>query len=117
MTRHLAKLALIALCGLAPLAGVGIANADPDPYHPDWSIGWCPGGGTIRMGATALPNIGGLSGHCDGIAYPDGSFWHQVPQSPSGFSSFGVDVEMFCRVGLGQFITTPAPAGGCGGEA
>jgi hypothetical protein len=50
MTRNVAKLALIALCGLAPLAGVGIANADPatscglhDPLLCDpTQVRYCP---------------------------------------------------------------------------
>jgi hypothetical protein len=52
--RHAAKLALIALCGLAPLVGVGVAGADPGSNcsfhdqrlcHPD-QVTYCPDTGT-----------------------------------------------------------------------
>jgi hypothetical protein len=36
MTRYVAKLALVALCALPPLAGVGTASADP--FNPPCTI-------------------------------------------------------------------------------
>lgn len=93
------------------------ASADPaDPHQPNWSIGWCPGGGSISMNANALPNIGGMYGHCDGVPYPDGSYLHQVPQN-NGLSGFGVTVQTFCRVNPGSFWSPPAGPGGCDGAA
>jgi hypothetical protein len=95
------------------------ADADPgsDPHVPNWSTGWCPGGGPgIRLGVTALPTNGsaGVWGFCDGEPYDDGTYLHQVPQN-LGFTGFGAQVETFCRVGQGSVWSPPAPPGGCDG--
>lgn len=107
------------LAGVLALAVALSARAEadtPDIHYPNWTAGWCPGGGTISAGVTSLPSINGFQGYCDGAPFDDGSFWHQVPQSQP-FSSFGTYFQTFCRVGKGSLFTSAAPPGSCGGEA
>jgi hypothetical protein len=54
---------------------VAEANAQADPHTPNGAALHCPGG----MGNVALIP------YCDGLRYPDGSFWHQTAASPFGF--------------------------------
>lgn len=65
MTRHAAKRALIALSALAPLAGIGVVNADPgsecgysdsrlcDPSR----VYYCPSTGTFGSWLAACPDL------------------------------------------------------------
>jgi hypothetical protein len=43
-------------------------DTPPDPHIPNPMIGWYPGG------------AGGIFGYgfCDGVPYPDGSYWHII---------------------------------------
>lgn len=72
-----------------------------DPHHPNVSQGFCPGGGAQLLNG---------KGWCDGVDYPDGSFWHQVPLPY--FGVFRVTTGCYFHGGL---MLQPAP-GGCGGE-
>lgn len=63
-----------------------------DPHYPNPYIGFCPGGGA-----------GGV-GYCDGIRYPDGTYWHFVSFIWSRYE---------CVRDNGTAIPEPAPAG-CG---
>jgi hypothetical protein len=51
----------------AGLTFAPVAHAGPDPHMPDPFNGYCPGGG----GGNAF------EGYCDGLHYPDGSYWAQ----------------------------------------
>lgn len=103
--------ALSVLIGL--LAGSFIicatAHAAPaDPHIPNPQTGYCPGGGAGSMV---------IAGYCDGVPYPDGSFWHYVQY---GYPLIGkpeglLGVPMQCVVNSGGPIPAPAPKGGCGG--
>jgi hypothetical protein len=62
--KHVMTIALIATAILAAPA----AHADPDPHKPDFGANYCPGG------TPPDPSSTGLS--CDGVPYPDGSYWH-----------------------------------------
>nr|WP_246541046.1 hypothetical protein [Mycobacterium spongiae] len=70
---------------------------------PNSSQGWCPGGG--NGGFTGL-------GYCDGIRYPDGSYWHQV-RFEVPFA--GSQLTLTCVVDNGSILPPLAPPGGCGG--
>lgn len=95
-----------AVIALACAAG---AAADPnvppgtDPHVPNTTSGFCPGGG-----------FGGVVGwgYCDGVPYPDGSYWHQV-RIPAPF--VGTTINLQCVVNDGSAIPPAAPPGGCGG--
>jgi hypothetical protein len=106
--KHVMTMALIATAMLAAPAG----HADPDPHKPDLGANYCPGG------VTADP--GSLGPSCDGVPYPDGSYWHATQRGTS--SSF---VVVQCLVpapppgpfsGLLPRVTgpLPAPPGSCG---
>lgn len=88
----------------APTAG---ADPEPDPHMPNPQANYCPGGG---MGSMIY------AGYCDGVPYPDGSYWHYIQYGmplvghPAGLLSPG----MQCVI-LGGPIPAPAPLGGCGG--
>jgi hypothetical protein len=64
-----------------------------DPHYPNPFIGFCPGGG-----------VGGL-GWCDGVRYPDGSFWHSTRWLWASYT---------CVVDNGTPLPAPAPPDGCG---
>ena len=69
------KLILATVAGLA-LALAPVAHADGlDPHMPDGSKLWCQGGLGNNM---MIP-------YCDGLHYPDGSYWHQTAASPFGW--------------------------------
>jgi hypothetical protein len=97
-------IAAVAVC----LAFAGLAHADPDPHIPDPQNNYCPGGGAGSMIYV---------GYCDGVPYPDGSYWHYIQYGiplvnhPAGLLSPG----MQCVVNNGSPFPAPAPPGGCGG--
>ncbi|MDZ7883595.1 MAG: hypothetical protein U5N53_12070 [Mycobacterium sp.] len=97
-----AAMAAVALA-LSPPAG-----AEPDPHVPDPQSNYCPGGG---MGSMIY------MGYCDGVPYPDGTFWHYIQYGlpmvghPAGLLSPG----MQCVINNGGPVPAPAPPGGCGG--
>lgn len=107
----------VAIRVFLPIAGalaaaalsVGVAYADPDPHIPNPQIGYCPGGGHS-----------GYLGYCDGIKYPDGSYWHYIQYEVVGDPAShdepeGLSIpEMRCVVENG-LVPDPAPPGGCGG--
>jgi hypothetical protein len=84
------------------------AHGDPDSHMPDPQNNYCPGGGAGSMI---------YMGWCDGVPYPDGSYWHHIQYGiplvghPTGLLSPG----MQCVVNNGSPIPAPAPPGGCGG--
>ena len=84
-----------------------MAHADPDPHTPNMRAGYCPGGGMGSQISLA---------YCDGVPYPDGSYWHAIQYGapmighPYGIVSPGLQ----CVVGGGA-IPQPAHPGGCGG--
>lgn len=94
---------VIAVLFAGALAAGAPAYADPpppwdDPHIPDRSHGSCPGG------------TGGFGvGWCDGIPYPDGTYWHQITWSGQYSGSGGGK-----PVCMGP-DHNPAPPGGCGG--
>lgn len=85
------------------------ANAEPapppgqDPHMPNSAMGYCPGGG-----------FGGITGwgYCDGIRYPDGSYWHQV-RVPAPF--VGTTLTLSCVIDDGSPVPPLAAPGSCGG--
>lgn len=97
------RLILVGLGGVlaaAALAPAPHADAFLDPHVPVPIIGYCPGGG----------NGGGL-GYCDGRAYPDGSYWHQLRL----WAPFvGVQWNVSCVVPADPIPALAAP-GQCGG--
>lgn len=95
---------LLAIGVSAAVFSAAPAYADPshDPYHPNYDGNWCPGGGTGAAGAR---------GYCDGVDYPDGSFWHAA--GFTGPEHFEETVRCKLHSGL---ILQDAPPGGCGNE-
>jgi hypothetical protein len=75
--RLLAAIAITSWSALFPLGNIAPVHADDglDPHIPNGGALWCQGG----MGNVALIP------YCDGLHYPDGSFWHQTASSPFGF--------------------------------
>ena len=105
--KRLALLAgVAAAAAMLAVAQTGAAHADPPPpwaddHYPDINHGSCAGG---HGGAFGF-------GWCDGIHYPDGSYWHQV-------TGAGMDaLKPHCVIDTGDLQPPPAPAGGCGGNA
>lgn len=95
-----AALAILTATAAAP----SLAQAEPDRHIPDLSAGYCPGG---KGGRYHSP-----TGHgwCDGIHYPDGSFWRMIQLNYPGPPS------MQCVINpAGGPAPPPAPPGGCGG--
>jgi hypothetical protein len=111
--KHVMTMALIATAMLAAPAG----HADPDPHKPDLGANYCPGGATVD------PSSPGPS--CDGVPYPDGSYWHATQRGTSGNTSFVVVQCVVPAPAPGPFSglvpqpagPLPAPPGGCGGAA
>jgi hypothetical protein len=67
---------LASATALLALAFAPDARADEiDPHIPSGGALWCQGG----MGNVALIP------YCNGLPYPDGSYWHQTASSPFGF--------------------------------
>lgn len=101
ITRKLSTRVLAAVAGLlaAPMVVTAEARAipiGPDPYTPIPMMGWCPGGGFAT----------GFGAYCDGMRFPDGSYWHQ-----SRILGFW---RMQCAVDNGTAIPDDAPVTGCG---
>lgn len=99
---------LLCAVGLAILVAGGAvpapAAAEPDQHIPDLSAGYCPGGKMGRMGSPTG------HGYCDGMPYPDGSFWHMIQNNYAGPQT------MQCVINpSGGAVPQPAPPGGCGG--
>lgn len=109
MTSSNARLLATAGTAAALLFGGGaIATADPEPpppgqdtHMPNSMMGYCPGGGFGGIG----------TGWCDGVKYPDGSYWHQV-RIPAPF--VGSTLNLDCVVDDGSPIPPSAPPNGCG---
>lgn len=91
------------------LAGSAHADPAPDPHMPNMAAGYCPGGG---MGSQVY------LAYCDGVPYPDGSYWHAIQYGlpvighPYGIVSPGL--QCVINPGGGP-APQPAPPGGCGG--
>ncbi len=90
----------------------GPACAGPDPHMPDPLNGYCPGGGAGNV----------FEGYCDGIKYPDGSYWHRLNYGATSFPWLMPGDTKPTQLGLscvidpdGGPIPQPAPPGGCGG--
>jgi hypothetical protein len=89
------------------VAAPAYADPAPDPHMPNMQAGFCPGGGMGSQISMA---------YCDGVPYPDGSFWHTIQYGapmighPYGLLSPGLQ----CVVGGGP-VPQPAPPGGCAG--
>ncbi|OBJ60346.1 hypothetical protein [Mycobacterium sp. 1423905.2] len=85
------------------------AQADPDPHIPDPISTYCPGG-------KDQPFFGNAT--CDGIKYPDGSFWRvtlwQAGQSPF-YMPTDITLNRQCVIDNGSPDPVPAPPGGCDG--
>ena len=71
--KHVMTMALIATAMLAAPAG----HADPDPHKPDVGANYCPGGAGVGGQRPREP-------YCDGVPYPDGSYWHAIKRGASG---------------------------------
>lgn len=99
--------AVIAVLSMG-LAVPAVADPYHDPYHPDYVRGWCPGGGTNQGVGVSYSN---LTGWCNGVQYPDGTFWHQTAYT--AFGRFRIDTACKTRNGI---LLSDAPSGGCGGE-
>ena len=116
MKFRLARLGAATLgCAVALMFSTAVASADPpdpnnpgtpasadspDPHKPDITKGYCPGG---RWGWGSL-------GVCDGVKYPDGSFWHQWMRTWATGPQFYYDC-----VGGDEPLPGPPPPGGCDG--
>lgn len=107
ITRTLAVAAAVALLSAAPThADPYGSNGGMDPHMPNTWQGYCPGGG---FGGP----MGYGTGYCDGIHYPDGSYWHQIR---GGIPFVGPSISLSCVVDPdGGPFPAPAPHGGCGG--
>lgn len=100
--------AVVAVAAAATsIAFAAPVHAEPDPHIPDMSKGYCPGDGQ---------GIPIWLGYCDGVPYPDGSYWHIIQYGvpmighPNGLLSPGM--QCVVHDGMG---TAPAPPGGCNG--
>jgi hypothetical protein len=100
-----AALATSTMLAVAPSA----AHADPDPHVPNMQAGYCAGGGMGSQISLA---------YCDGVPYPDGSYWHTIQYGapmighPYGLLSPGMQCVVHPDGGP---VPQPAPPGGCGG--
>jgi hypothetical protein len=111
--KHVMTLALIAAATLAAPAG----HADPDPHKPDVGANYCPGGAGV---GDPSPEH-----YCDGVPYPDGSYWHATQHVTSASNSFVVVQCVVPAPAPGPFSgllpqpqftgPIPAPPGGCSG--
>jgi hypothetical protein len=80
------------------------AGADPpppDPHMPDYRTRYCPGGSGVGLAQLLW---------CDGVPYPDGSYWHQLH---SFDRDFAFPTHLFCVTGAQGVRPPPAPPGGC----
>lgn len=105
--RRIATAAAALAVGLAASAAP-VAYA-ADDHMPNPQANYCPGGGA----GTML-----YLGYCDGVPFPDGSYWHYIQYGVPMVNHPGglVGPGMQCVVPNG-LIPAPAPPGGCGGAA
>lgn len=104
------SLPVVAMAILAAAAAVPpFARAEPDRHVPDLSAGYCPGGkGGVYGSGTGHSPTG--HGFCDGMHYPDGSYWHMIQLNYPGPQT------MQCVINPGGGpVPQPAPKGGCNG--
>ena len=103
--KHVMTMALIATAMLAAPAG----HADPDPHKPDIGANYCPGGGTVDA-LSAEPS-------CDGVPYPDGSYWRATKRGASAVLVQCVVPApapgIFAGLVPQPVGPIPAPPGGC----
>jgi hypothetical protein len=106
----------VALIATAMLTAPG-GHADPDPHQPDAGANYCPGGTGVdgQPGQPAEP-------FCDGVPFPDGTYWHAVKRGQSNMNFVIVQCVM-PHPPPGPFSglmpalppgPLPAPADGCG---
>ena len=96
------------------LAPVTHADPDPDPgpdpHIPNMAVNYCPNGGAKWLF---------VSTYCDGMPYPDGSYWHIVKSQGSCAMDYCEGPRtspMKCVVDPdGGPVPQPAPPGGCEG--
>lgn len=102
-------IAIVVAVVFAPLAH---ADPAPDPHMPNPLTGYCPGGGMGNL----------FEGYCDGVKYPDGSYWHRIQYGDATLPWFNQTGGQPTQLGLSCVvdpdnspIPQPAPPGGCGG--
>ncbi|SOJ54973.1 hypothetical protein MSIMFB_02464 [Mycobacterium simulans] len=110
--RHVSSL-LVVLLFSALIPAVAHADPDPDPHMPDPNTNFCPGGGSGNA-----PLLG--AGRCDGIKYPDGSYWHtdvmqMGPYPMPYYMHDDITTGLHCVIDDGSPDPAPAPPGGCDG--
>jgi hypothetical protein len=113
MEMTMSRIATIAAIVASTIAFAAPAHAGSDPHMPDPFNGNCPGGG----GGNAF------EGYCDGLHYPDGSYWHKINYgAATAFPWFMPGQTKPMQLGLSCVIDPdngpipqPAPPGGCGG--
>jgi hypothetical protein len=76
-----------------------VASVPGDPYIPDVSTGRCEGGKGLAESIV----------YCDGLKFPDGSYWREIVDVASNKS------KVVCLVDHGDPLPWAAPPGGCGG--
>jgi hypothetical protein len=106
------RLLIAAVVAASTVAFAGPAYAGPDPHMPDPLDGNCPRGGAGNV----------LEGYCDGLHYPDGSYWHKISYGATSFPFLMPGQTQPLQLGLscvidpdGGPVPQPAPPGGCGG--
>lgn len=93
----------VALMTTMLVAPTALADPGSDPHTPNLTTGYCPGG---RGGILAVA-------WCNGVEYPDGSYWHNVAMTGGTFAT--PRFEMNCVINDAFPSGTPAPPGGCNG--
>ena len=108
------KLVIAAMVASTAIVLAAPAHADTDPHLPNPFNGSCAGGGAGNA----------WEGYCDGLHYPDGSYWHKINYGAyTAFPWFGLGGQTApTQLGLSCVIDPdngpmpqPAPPGGCGG--
>lgn len=110
--RHTLRSLFVAIAAAIAFAPLAHADPAPDPHMPNPLTGYCPGGG--------LGNL--FEGYCDGVKYPDGSYWHRIQYGDATLPWFNQTGGQPTQLGLSCVvdpdnspIPQPAPPGGCGG--
>ena len=103
-------------CAAALVFSTAVASADPpapqpDPHLPDLADNYCPGAQWTFGGQWVDNNGNGQHQVCDGVLYPDGSYWHEWTWD-HGF--YGKEWHHDCVSGSSAF-PAPPPPGGCDG--
>jgi hypothetical protein len=99
-------------CAAAILSSVAVASADPpDPHLPDLANNYCPGSQWIYGSLVSVDGGSGQRQMCDGVLYPDGSYWHEWTWE---HGVFGTEWHHDCVSGSSAF-PGPPPPGGCAG--